>query len=488
MFAGLNAPPGGHEEMRGTTARHSFSHDTGQIGPFVTLISYPEIMNGQAQSAAYRVGIDVGLNSVGLAAISVDEAGAPQRLLNMETIIHDGGIDPSANKTKGTRRAESGAARRMRRLYRQRRRRLANLDNVIERLGWPLIDLETQPDPWFPWRARAELLTAPVADQERLLQLMSVAVCHMARHRGWRNPYMSVASVLQVDQPSRFFVTMAEAVAPRLGLDAADIVPLAPAELVSLARSLDIDHQELQSINQRTGEITIVDYFDVSRKVRGTERISPHDNRRRIGLFESKIHQSDNARELRRIWSVQGLGEPDFKTVANAVFQARSPKGSAKSRVGSDPFDHLPRAEKASLAFQRYRIVTILANIRLASTNDPLSVDQRRLLTDFLWDPRDAKGRRIDDVSWADVAAQLGLERSQLRGMAKETDEGDRPSAHPPVNVTADRITGSGIKELVAKWRESGEPAREALIEAIGNGSGSGAESGLLQQANDWLA
>lgn len=38
----------------------------------------------------YRIGIDVGLNSVGLAAVEVSDENSPVRLLNAQSVIHDG--------------------------------------------------------------------------------------------------------------------------------------------------------------------------------------------------------------------------------------------------------------------------------------------------------------------------------------------------------------------------------------------------------------
>lgn len=46
----------------------------------------------------YRIGIDVGLNSVGLAAVEVSDENSPVRLLNAQSVIHDGGVDPQKNK------------------------------------------------------------------------------------------------------------------------------------------------------------------------------------------------------------------------------------------------------------------------------------------------------------------------------------------------------------------------------------------------------
>ena len=66
----------------------------------------------------YRIGIDVGLNSVGLAAIEVDDDGKPVRILNAQSVIHDGGVDPTKRGKAITRKNISGGARRMRRMLR----------------------------------------------------------------------------------------------------------------------------------------------------------------------------------------------------------------------------------------------------------------------------------------------------------------------------------------------------------------------------------
>lgn len=47
---------------------------------------------------SYAIGIDVGLNSVGLAAIRLDNNGEPIRILKAMSVIHDAGIDPNGEK------------------------------------------------------------------------------------------------------------------------------------------------------------------------------------------------------------------------------------------------------------------------------------------------------------------------------------------------------------------------------------------------------
>ena len=498
-------------------------------------------MSDHGLKRTYHVGIDVGLRSVGFAAIEVTADGTPIRVLNMETVIHDGGVDPTANKSAGTRRAVSGTTRRMRRLVRRRRVRLHELDRVLRALGWPEVSLarpsagsgastgggaerEALTDPWFPWRARAELLAGYVPDDTRRLQLLSVAVRHMARHRGWRNPYMTVETLKRVDVPSKEFRSLVNAIASKLqiwtppaeGDDGRSnpLLDLSVAEVVQRARHLDIESREV--VNPKTGEVTT--YWDVRRKLRGKPETGK-DGRIREGLLQGKIHQSDNVRELRRILEVQRMaGAPGLTestegtwrsddrvaladTLIDAVFAARTPKGSAKERVGADSLDRyerqqlgLPldrverRAEKASLAFQRFRIVSLVANLRLALPGEPeraLTAAERRIVTEFLWNAP------VDDEheapSWTAVAGALGVDRRTLKGTAKQTEDGDRASAAPPYNVTERRIQACGVVELVAWWNGAPETEREAMLEVLGNGSGSGADEDAIARAKERL-
>jgi CRISPR-associated endonuclease Csn1 len=386
--------------------------------------------------------VDVGLNSVGLAAIEIDEDGVPVSLLNAEVVVHDSGVDPTANKTAGTRKAVSGNVRRMRRLIRRRRQRLAELDRIIQELGWPLVDPDSFKDPHYPWKVRQILLTSTIPGEEERRRMLSIAIRHMARHRGWRNPYTSVTSLMSATDPSKEFCAFVQSVKSRPGLDwVTDQMAL--SEIVCAALRAD-----------------------PTARVRGTRGgISP--------LLESKIHQSDHVRELRRIWDVQGLPAEELRTIVEAVFKQRSPKGSAAPRVGRDPLPGMggqPRAEKASLAFQRFRIVDKVANLRVRDGLNHggrlLTPLERRRITDFLW--------QADGATWDDVAMQIGVKRSDLIGTAKVTELGEQGGGKPPTNITDRRIHESRIKPLMARWDEEDELGKEALITVISNGSGSG--------------
>lgn len=394
----------------------------------------------------YRVGIDVGLKSIGFCAVEVDRNDQPIKLLKSTVFIHDAGVDPNAQRKKDTRKLTAGVARRTRRLYRTRRRRLANLDRVlVKEFGWPLPDLSSFKYPTEPWHVRARLLERYIADDEKRQAALSIALRHIARHRGWRNPYAKVETLLQPAEPSDFLKGLNERISASLG------------------RQFPVDATPGQLVD---AYLAHPDYVDKpgAPKLRGPE-----------GILAGKLHQSDNAEEIRRICEVQQIDPADRDRLIRAVFQAKSPKGSAKER-GLVGHDELPgqgkyvRAEKAHPAFQKFRIVSVLANLRIREgrAERPLTPEELQGLTDFLL----IAGLK-QEVTWQDLADNLGIERSDLRGTAKASFDGSPVLRNPPTDVTTEKILACKVKWLKEWWKAADDEQRGYFVDAFSNSGGS---------------
>ena len=391
----------------------------------------------------YNVGIDVGLNSVGLAAIEVDEQGLPVRILNMQSVIHDGGVDPQKNKEAITRKNQSGVARRTRRMRRRRKARLLRLDNLLERYDYPIIEPDSLTMPFEEWQVRSELVERYIEDEERRRENLSIAMRHMARHRGWRNSYRSVESLLAENPYSAQYQELLSRAETRLG----ESLPksLTPAQIV--VKVLSAGYTEAPRLRTR-----------VSSDARGTIE----------GLLPVRLMQDDNANELKRIFEMQRVDEAEWRELFKCVFEVKSPKGSATERVGKDPLDPAQRrALKASLSFQRYRIANVITNLRISESGRerPLTVGEKQQVFGML--------SEADDLTWSDVAVLLGLKRSQLRGVGKMTADGDeRISSRPPCMTTVQRINSADKKirePLLAWWNEASIESREAMIRLLSN-------------------
>ena len=377
----------------------------------------------------YRVGIDVGSYSIGMAAIAIDDDGKPTEILSAISLIHDSGVDPDSAKSAATRLATSGIARRTRRLYRRKRKRLAKLDKFISSQGWPLTEFEEYEDPFYPWRVRAELATTAIADQQELGEKLSIALRHIARHRGWRNPYSKVNALYTVTEPSDALVSIQEQCATELGR------PIPPTTTVG---------QLVASMNL------------------GKTRLRGEDS-----LLAARPRQSDNANEIHAIAKVQGLSNELVKQIIDHVFAAESPKGSAAERVGKDPLQPTKkRALKASDAFQRYRIAALIGNLRIRDGKKyrRLTAEETRLVFDYL---RSLPAKQ--EPTWQLVAEQLKIDRGNLVGTAIMTDDGERAGAKPPVHETNRLMESTKIKPLATWWKSADADARAAMVKALSN-------------------
>lgn len=390
----------------------------------------------------YRVGADVGLNSLGFSAIQLDANGNPTALLKTLSYIHDGGVDPTQNKSGTTRKAMAGIARRTRNMRKRRRHRLNQLDRQLYQLGYPVDDVpESEHGLYEYWNVRSALATAYVPDKDKRDRMMVMAIRHIARHRGWRNSYSRVETLFEDVEPSDQYKDLKQRVETRLGMKLDD--DMTPAQLVAL---------------------TLSDRDENFMRVRTSTKYGE-------GVLPSRLMQSDNARELRRIFTVQQVPEDVWKPILRTVFHCASPKGSAEKHVGTDPLDSTQkRALKASIAFQKYRILNVITNLRIRRKGEeprPLTVSEKQDVYELLTTAK-------EDVEWLDVCAVLDIERNELKGVGTLTHDGEeRIGNKPPVLDTVIRLHGiknTKLRKMMdAWWDVATEGERAAMIRLLSN-------------------
>lgn len=407
--------------------------------------------NEENTARRYRVGIDVGTRSIGFAAVEVDENDFPLSILNTVVFRHDSGIDPGGNKTATTRLAASGVARRTRRRIKYRAYQLRQLDEYLESLGWPIIDNAEVKDARAPWRTRARLVEEKLEDTDHLKEALSIAVRHIARHRGWRSPYSRVQTLLSPAQPSDKLLALNQRVAEKIFRTLPE--DLTPAQVVC----------------------AYLDTYETG-KIRGSE-----------GILGGALHQLDYATELLKIGERQELEPQLVRDLIVRIFDAKSPKGSAVSKVGTDalPGQTGPRAEKSHPAFQMYRMVGIIANLRIRKDGvlRPLTQDEREVVLDFLL----GVGRG-DLPTWEEVADQLGVARHELRGTATEGPDGMPPATKPPVDMTDRNIMLSKHKKLIVWWEAADNAHRCAMVNALSNVGSAGDSTEIDDVVDEFLS
>lgn len=395
----------------------------------------------------YRVGIDVGSYSLGCAAIAIDENGMPTKLLSIVSFIHDSGIDPDSNKSAITRLAVSGVARRTRRRFRRRRHRVIRLEKFLKSQNWVTKPFEAYEDPYLPWKVRVELVNGFIVDEVERGEKLSVALRHIANHRGWRNPYIKTSSLYNPGAASDDFVAIREGLEAKTGKRIPEDVTV--GQLISFAQ---FGQDRLRGGGKQK---------DKEREKAGRSDEVKH------AVISSRLQQTDHAREINEICRVQRIDDVLRKQFIDLVFAAESPKGTQVGRVGKDPLQPGKyRAIKASDAFQRYRIAALTGNLRIrsGSINKELTKEQRLLVFDYLVNLEPKK-----EESWLAIAEILKVDRGDLLGTATMTNDGERAGARPPVHDTNRAILGCKVKSLADWWKASNDAERVAMLRALSN-------------------
>ena len=383
-----------------------------------------------------RIGIDVGERSVGFGAVEYDDDGWPIRILASVSHIHDGGMDPDTAKTPKSRLATAGVARRTRRLIRNRRKRLRLLDETLRKQGFPVPDEEV-PQTHDAWHARARLVEEVIADSAERDALISLAVRHLARHRGWRNPWWSYERLAEAPTPSDAFAkTLDEAHKRFPGL---------------------LDH--VQTMGQLVSTLA-----GKGIPIRPTKQAQKDPAG---ALMSHQVRQEDSLAELQLILGNQGISAAVTEAICTAVFFQAKPH-IPKDRIGACALQpEQARAPMASLEFQEYRVRAKVADLRVRAGKErrPLTADEYDRVVDYLLTYRDEVRPR-----WRDVAEHLGL---SARDLVDDSQDGSG-GTFAPIDRTSAKVSQLLPKkgELTAWWDTARPLERSELISTITDLSG----------------
>lgn len=424
-----------------------------RLSPYVLV--YQQILHfvsgifvGMDTSVKYRIGIDVGTHGIGLAAIECDDVGIPIDKLAVLTQRIDSGMLTGSESSPKSRKAVAGQQRRVKKARKQRRRRLKELDELLVRLGYPIA--EGPGKDYEIWHTRARLVEQVYTDREELKRDVSAALRHIARHRGWRNAWLSWEGFTATETPTALHQKNLEAYHEHFG------TVLDPETTVGQLAAAASAHGNSVAIRSR-GEKPA--------QRQETKKNSPH-TLTGYAVFGHPLRQADHLAEMRRYWEVQPLlEEADFDALLRAVLH-QLPVGGFSERVG---FDALPgmgkhrRVSKADLVFQQFRIRAMVANLMITGQGR-LSAEQHDAVVDLLmnWhlDHEDPPG-------WDDITDHLGISRRALRKPGVDDAIGSTPAVNKTLMSLYKALTKTQRRIVDGVYDDE----REALYQWLGDSS-----------------
>ncbi|GGH64493.1 type II CRISPR RNA-guided endonuclease Cas9 [Rothia aerolata] len=413
----------------------------------------------------YRIGIDVGDRSVGLAAIEFDDVGFPIQKLALVTYRHDGGLDPTTGKNPQSRKATAGVARRTRRMRKQRRKRLNKLDSVLKHLGYPVPDQE-EPQTYEAWHSRALLTGKKLENEAELQEHLVRAIRHIARHRGWRNPWWRFHQLQNAPVPSPSMLKMIEAADERW-----------PGRVPH-----DATVGELGALVAEPSTLLRPRTYDAKKHP------NTLNNKGESAVLSEKVRQEDLYAEVKKIWARQHLPEDHFLPIVEALFNQVRPY-VPQENVGKDPLPGQTkknRAVKSSLEFTEFRIVQAVANLTVIDRGG------KRLLKDDEFDKAVHYLVNFSEEAaptWGDVAEEIGVPANRL--ITPEIDGVKLNSA--PFDRSSQKILNSKLRKNseVLKWWDTADwEQRSELIRFLSDATDetiiSAEQSGLSDIYEAW--
>jgi CRISPR-associated endonuclease Csn1 len=339
-------------------------------------------------------GIDLGDRSLAVVSVELDDEGIPQRLRAQSLLLHDGGVIDE--KLKVSRIAKRGGARRTRHRFARKRQRPVDLRAALREHGFPAPVTEDLPphpsedvrgilagssvadrleDGQFPYFARQALL-AKIDDEAQARLLFACAVLHIDRHRGWRNPWQSIDSMLRSMRDEAGAIKRSPsanqwllAVSERFNRE---------VRTYGEAGALAIERGKAVRPNARIlGQLG----SDISKAHATTKKAKgPHDLMPLVSKFVTPIRplQQDLAYEILLIGEIQSFDPAAVEAILRVVFWQEKP-GFSVDVIGDCPLVTDPQAKRAASylpSVQEWKIRGFVANLR---ARDESGDEPRRL-------------------------------------------------------------------------------------------------------------
>lgn len=360
----------------------------------------------------YRLGLDVGVGSLGWAITELDEDGKPFRVERAGSRIYGTGRHPKDKTTRASERTSARAARRTRDRYKQRR------DNTLR----TLID--------------AGLFPANPEKQEKLKSLNPWRLRYEGI-RGELNPFEVGRAIYHLQQRRGF-----------LSNRKAD-------------RAIDDKSAMLSAINTfkaQVGETETVGSYLHQQILGGKTGRARHRGTGAKAEYDFYVDRSMIEDEFNRIWETQAAFHPSMtpehkKLVYNAIFWQRPLKPKTPGTCFLEQTEtRSPKALASSQLFRLFQEVNALRVVELDRSTRPLTLFERDKAIDYL------KGRK--DAQYTQLRTRL-FGRDHLVTFSHENGQRTRI----PGDVVANQFQMK--KAFGHKWFDLDLPERDQIVEEI---------------------
>lgn len=346
----------------------------------------------------YRLGLDVGTASVGAAAVSLDKDGQLDALIWHHVRIFSEPLE-NAQGTLVSKKAGRRKARMQRRQIDRRASRLRRIANLASLLGLKRKEVVPDDGSTLPY-LRAQAATERV-ELDDLLRIF----LRLSKRRGYKGEFKAKKKGEVAEGSSELSLAM-RALATERGIALKD------------ENDTGITLGQYLLHRMESGLPTKLKVKEVSNEPKNNKGEDANAPKNLYALRKMVEH------EFNTIWDMQAKhhdilngthdGKPIREHFHEALFYQRPLKSAADlvGQCGLEPT--LPRASRAQMAFQRFRIEKTLADLRWGAGKraEPITPDQKRVIRNLL--------NHNDKVKFDDIYEALentGCAKPQGKGL-----------------------------------------------------------------------
>ena len=388
-----------------------------------------------ASTSPYRLGLDLGTNSIGWAVLDLDAENKPSALRDVGVRIFSDGRDPKGGSSLAVDRRVARGARRRRGRYKERRARLVRL----------LVELGLMPNspeerkkllPDNPYQLRSAAVTRPLQPYE-----LGRALFHINQRRGF-------------------------GVNRRLGASVADTKQ--EGKISSGAKSLQGE------LDKGKESITLGQYLDNRFTETGTARFKPEVTRfgndfkdDDVGLYPTREMIEHELKTIRdRQSREQSLTDEQWESLCNTILFQRTLIEVDPGRCTLDPEEK--RAPLALPTAQRFRILHELANLRINVAGEgslPLEPKGKEKLLKALLDPKklNAKG----ELSFTEIKKILGIKSNLIEFNLADSKRSGLLGDQTALRLTTGMGKNGTLIFTPEQWAGFGLQKQDDIVEAL---------------------
>lgn len=320
--------------------------------------------------AKYRLGLDVGTASVGAAAVSLDKDGQPVALIWHHVRIFSEPLE-NAQGTLVSKKAGRRKARMQRRQIDRRASRLRRIANLASLLGLKREEVAPGDGSTLPY-LRAQAATGRI-ELDDLLRIF----LRLSKRRGYKGEFKAKKKGEVAEGSSELSLAM-RALATERG------IVLKDENDTGITLGQYLRHRMENGLPTK---LKVKEVSDEPKSKKGEDANAPKN----LYALRKMVEH-----EFNTIWDTQARhhdilngthdGKPIREHFHEALFYQRPLKSAADlvAQCGLEPT--LPRAPRAQMAFQRFRIEKTLADLRWGTGKraEPITPDQKRVIRDLL--------------------------------------------------------------------------------------------------------